>query len=351
MTVWMRARSDGAASSPRQKAVLAESGAEGGRDRRLTGFVEKYALIAAWVAVIAVFGALEPSKFLTLANLRNILGSQAVLVVLTLGLAIPLTSGDYDLSIASVLTLSSMTVAVLNVNDHVAIGFALVVALTIGAVAGAVNGLLVVFLKIDSLIVTLGTGTIMTGIVLWMSDSLTISGISPALVRAVIGDKVAGVPVEFFYGLGVCIALWYFLELTATGRRLLFVGRGRNVARLNGVNVRRMRVAAMMAASILGAAAGVLYAGTAGAADPSSGTSLLLPAFAAVFLGSTAIVPGRFNAWGSFAAVYFLVTGITGLQLAGVPAFVQQLFYGSGLIGGVALRQLLRRSELKDAEG
>jgi ribose transport system permease protein len=85
----------------------------------------------------------------------------------------------------------------------------------------------------------------------------------------------------------------------------------------------------------------VLYAGTTGGADPSSGASFLLPAFAAAFLGATSIVPGRFNPWGSFIAVYFLVTGITGLQLLGVESFVQQLFYGGALVVAVVLSRLI----------
>ena len=89
---------------------------------------------------------------------------------------------------------------------------------------------------------------------------------------------------------------------------MLFVGRGRRVARLSGLAVGRLRFGALMAGSLVAAIAGVLYAGTSASADPNSGDSFMLPAFAAAFLGSTSIVPGRFNAWGSFAAVYFLVT-------------------------------------------
>ena len=89
--------------------------------------------------------------------------------------------------------------------------------------------------------------------------------------------------------------------------------------------------------------AGVLYSGTTGSADPNSGLSFLLPAFAAAFLGATGITPGRYNVWGAVIAVYFLATGITGLQLLGAPSFVQQLFYGGALVIAVAAAQILRR--------
>jgi ribose transport system permease protein len=82
-----------------------------------------------------------------------------------------------------------------------------------------------------------------------------------------------------------------------------------------------------------------------GSADPLSGLTYLLPAFAASFLGATSIVPGRFNPWGAFVAVYFLVSGITGLTILGVDTFVQNLFYGGGLVIAVALSQLVRKRQ------
>jgi ribose transport system permease protein len=92
----------------------------------------------------------------------------------------------------------------------------------------------------------------------------------------------------------------------------------------------------------------VLYAGQTSAADPSSGATFLLPAFAATFLGATTILPGRFNPWGTLIAVYFLVTGVTGLQLLGAESFVQQLFYGGALVVAVALTALTRRRRTRE---
>jgi ribose transport system permease protein len=139
--------------------------------------------------------------------------------------------------------------------------------------------------------------------------------------------------------------IWYVFSYTAIGQRLLFVGRGREVARLSGINDDRMRWGCLVVSSLLGAVAGVIYAGTIGAADPNSGLTYLLPAFAAAFLGATSIQPGRFNPIGSVIAVYFLVTGITGLSIIGVSTFVQDLFYGGALIVAVTLSQIVRGRE------
>lgn len=305
--------------------------------------LERFGLVVAWLMAIAFFGVLEPDVFLTQANFSTILGSQAVLVIVTLGLLIPLTAGDYDLSIAGVLGMSAMIVAVLNAQEGVPLALAIAAAIGAGALVGAINGAVVVLLRIDPFIVTLGTGTVLNGLVLWLSDSQTISGVSDTLVDAVIGTRLLGISLGFWYGLALCIALWYAFEYTALGRRLLFVGRGRRVAALSGFNLSRLRWGALIASASTAALAGVVYAGVTGGADPSSGASFLLPAFAAAFLGATAIVPGRFNPWGSVIAVYFLVTGITGLTILGAASWVQDVFYGTALVLAVALSTLSRR--------
>jgi len=312
---------------------------------------QRYALVFAWALVILLFSILETDLFPTVTNFSSIFGSQAVLVILTLGLIIPLTVGDYDLSIASVLTLGAMVTAIMNVDYGWPIGFAILAAIIVGAIVGLINGGLIVLFDMDPLIVTLGTGTFVTGVVFWISDSRTISGVSDTIVDAVIATRFLSIPLAFYYGIALCIVIWYVFEFTPLGRRLLFVGRGRNVARLSGINVRRIRWGAFVASGAIAAIAGVAFIGTTGAANPSSGAGFLLPAFAAAFLGGTTINPGRFNPWGSVIAVYFLVTGITGLQLLGVQSFVQQLFFGGALVIGVILSQLTRRRMAARAVG
>ncbi len=310
---------------------------------RLRTELERFSVVLAWIVVVVIFGALRPSTFLTIGNFGTIFGSDAVLVVLTLGLLLPLRAGDYDLSVAGTLTLSAMMMGILNGGHHVSVWLVILAALAMGAVVGLVNGLFVLIFGINPFIVTLGMGTLLAGIVLLISNDRTFAGISTGLVNVVVADRFLGIPLEFYYGLVVCIFMWYLFEFTSVGRKLLFVGSGRNVARLSGIAVGRSRLGALVGAGLLAALAGVLYAGTSGSADPTSGTSFLLPAYAAAFLGATTIVPGRFNAWGTIIAAYFLVTGVTGLAILGLGSWVQDVFYGGALIVAVALSQLARR--------
>jgi ribose transport system permease protein len=317
---------------------------------RMADLAERYALLAAWGVTIVVFGILRPDTFLTTSNFTTIFGSQAILVVLTLALLVPLTAGDYDLSVAATMGLSTMTLAILNVNHGWPIGLAALAALGVGLLVGLINGALVVLLDIDSLIATLGSSTFIAGVILWISNSQTISGVSNTLINVTVIDRFLGIPLEFYYGIALGLVMLYVFEFMPVGRRLLFVGRGRGVARLSGIRVARLRWGALAASGVISAFAGILYCGTLGSADPTSSLSFLLPAFAAAFLGATTIMPGRFNPIGSIAAVYFLVTGITGLQLLGVETFVQQLFYGGALILAVALSQFARRRDARAAE-
>lgn len=321
---------------------MTDTAAASARNNRWVDTAERYGLLVAWLVVIVAFGLARPDTFLSWTNFSTIFGSQAILVVLTLGLIVPLTGGDYDLSIAGNLTLSAMTIAVLNVYYQVPIFIAVLAALGVGIIIGAVNAFIVLYFRINSLIVTLGMGTFIHGITLWISNSNTISGVDFAIAKWVIVTRLFGIPLAFYYAIAIALVIWYVFTFTAAGQRLLFVGRGREVARLSGIRVDRVRAWTFIVSGLLGAVAGVLSVGTLGATDPNSGLTYLLPAFAAAFLGATSVTPGRFNPIGSVLAVYFLVTGITGLSILGISTFVQELFYGGALVVAVILSQLVR---------
>ena len=311
------------------------------RQNNLTYQLERFGLVVVWLAFIALFGAMRPDTFLTWSNFSTIFGSEAVLVIVTLGLIIPLTAGDFDLSIAQVLTLASMTTAILNAQLDVPIILAILIVLALGALIGLINGVITLYFRVSSLIVTLGVGTFLHGITLWIGNSQTISGVSSALMEWVIIQRFWGIPIAFYYAMLLATMIWYMLSYTAFGQHLLFTGRGRDVGRLTGVAVDKVRLTAFVLSGVMGAIAGIIYTGTTGSANPSSGTFLLLPAFAAAFLGATCIKPGRFNPWGSVIAVYFLVTGINGLSVLGFRTFVQDLFYGGALVLAVMVSQLV----------
>lgn len=301
----------------------------------------RYGIFVAWFAVILAFSLAKPSLFLTTANFENIFGSQAILLILTLGAILPLSAGEFDFSVAGVLSVSLMLVGQFNVVYHWAIGPAVLVTLAAGVAVGVLNAILVVSLRVNSVPVTLGMGTLLLGVTLGINEQ-AIPGISNVLVSAA-STQVLGLQLVFYYGLALTIGVWYLFRYTPLGRYLYIVGANAEVARLAGIRVDRLRAATFVASSLIAAFAGVILAGVLGASDPNTGSSYLLPAFAAAFLGATAITPGRFNAWGTFVAVYFLITGITGLEIVGVTGWIEQVFYGGALIVAVTISRLASR--------
>jgi ribose transport system permease protein len=303
---------------------------------------ERYALILAWAVMIVVFCVLRPNSFATTANLRTILSSQGVLLVASLAVVFPLVVGELDLSVGATLGFSAVMTAILNVKYHWSWLLCVAIAIAIGIVIGLVNGFFVVMVGVDGLITTLGIGTLVTGLGYAVTNYATVSGVDPRFVN-IVTYQWLNLPISFYCAVALTLAIWYFFRWRVTGRHFVFVGQAVEVARLSGLRVNAIRIGAFVACAALASFAGLLLAGTLGGADPNAGASFLLPAYSAAFLGSTAILPGQFNPWGTLISVYFLITGITGLQLLGLNDWIQQVFYGLVLVLAVSFSRLVRR--------
>ena len=176
-------------------------------------------------------------------------------------------------------------------------------------VVGLINVIFVVFFDNDPFIVTLGTMTIVQGVIYIVSGSNSVGIVSTNLSSWVFTNDFLSIPLVFYYGLAIFLVVWYVLSFTPTGQKALVIGQSREVARLSGVRVNWQRSWAYILGAGIAAIAGIAYAATNGTVDPTAGSALILPAYAAVFLGATAIKPGRINALGALIAVYFLATG------------------------------------------
>jgi ribose transport system permease protein len=301
----------------------------------------KYALVVVWLAMALVFYALMPDKFGTGAAFSSIFGSQQVLVFLAMSALITLIVGEFDLSIASIMGLSATLVTVLAGLHGLNIWVACLIALAASMVAGAVNAYFVVVLDVSSFVVTLGTGTLLLGLAEFVSGG-NITSVSDEAFANIAIFRVFGMPVSFYYGIVLGLVIAYVLAFTPLGRHMLFVGASRDVARLAGIRVHGIRAGAYIAGSLLAGLAGVILVATVGGFSSSSSAIYLLPALAAVFLGTAVVQPGMFNPIGTLVAIYFLATGIFGLQLLGFSGWIQNVFYGAGLVIAVALAKAVR---------
>jgi ribose transport system permease protein len=210
---------------------------------------------------------------------------------------------------------------------------------------GLINGMLVAKVKINALVATLGTSTIVTGAVQWYTNGSTISEGIPKGLTTLSSRSVWVIPLPAFLLLVIALVTWYVLTYTPIGRRLYATGGSPDAAKLSGIRVDRLTIGAFTVAGLLCGIGGLLEAAQLGAGNPTVGPPLLLPAFAAAFLGATAIKVGVFNVWGTVLAVFTISVGVTGLQLVGVPFFVAPIFQGTALLVAVTIaRYLLGKS-------
>ena len=317
-----------------------------GSGRQLPGWldevVHRFAVVGVWAMMFLVYAALEPHKILQTATLQSIFGSQQALVFLALGALCTLVVGEFDLSIASVMGISATVVAVLATQQHVNVALASLIGVAVAAVCGLVNAFVIVVVGVDGFVVTLGSSTLLLGLTILISNNTTVFGLSASFAKFTLTNFL-GLPLSFYYGLALALLFAYILSFTPLGRHLTFVGANREVARLAGARVNRIRFMCYVTGSTIAGLGGVLLVASLGGFDPSSSSVYLLPALSAVFLGTAAVQPGRFNPLGTLIGIYFLATGILGLQLLGLGGWIEDVFYGAALVAAVAVSSLVRR--------
>lgn len=322
--------------APRPLPILARQSVDWQR------FTSRYAVVGIWVLMCALYSILMPGKFLQDSTFHSIFTSQQALVFLGLAAMMTFVVGELDLSIASTMGLAATLVPVLAVLHHWNIVAACVVAVLCTSVSGLVNGLLVVKVGVQAFIVTLGSSTLLLGLAALASSQTTVSGLSVGFSNLAL-YPVLGLPVDFYYGIALALVIGYVFAFTPLGRHLTFVGANRDVARLAGVPVDAIRIGSFVAGSTLAGLGGVVLVASVGGFDSTSSGTYLLPAFAAVFLGTAVVRPGRFNPIGTLVAIYFLATGILGLQLLGYSGWIENVFYGGALIIAVSIATVVRR--------
>ncbi len=327
---WDRAR------ATRERTELPSSG------RWIWHLLYRFGLVGVFLLLVIVFSLIRPGSFATLENLRVILAQYASLSLIALGLMLPLIAQRFDLSAAYMATLSGLVSVGLQSYAHWSFWAAILVALAICGCVGMVNGVLIAFGKLNSLVVTLGMGSILFGASELYSAGTTIfSGIQPGFFQ--IGRaNVLGVQLPVIYAGIAALIIWYVLKYRPAGRQLYAIGGSESAARLVGVRIERLIVVSFVCSAFLAGAGGVVEAARVGSANPTDLQYLLLPAFTAAFLSATVFRPGQYNVWGTVFAVYLVGTGETGMFILGVNSFYAQVFDGFVLLLAIGLAEVTR---------
>ncbi len=300
-----------------------------------------YGIILALIVIIAFFSILRPETFPTMANFGSILQANSSIVLIAFGLMLPLITGHFDLSVAAMAGFGGvLTMGLMSNGTITAWPLAVLITVVVAVLVGLVNGVLVAYIKLNALVVTLATQSVLFGAILWYSKGAVIYSGIPQSFKDLGQGRPFGIPLPFFYVVAVGVVLWYILYFRPVGRRLYAIGGSQDAARLTGIKVDRLTVAAFVCGSVLAALGGCIQVAQVGSAAPTSGSEFLLPAIAACFLGETSIRRGYYNVWGTLTAVVLVAAGTTGLFMLGAQTWVQPVFNGVVLVGAILAAKL-----------
>jgi ribose transport system permease protein len=262
--------------------------------------------------------------------------TQSVSAVVALGLLVAMVSGQFDVSVGATANLAGLVVVMVQLKGVMPAGPAILLGVAVGPLIGFLNGFVVVKLRVDSFIGTLGTSSVLAAVQVIVTNNEEPLPVSTAFFNDMTQYQVFGFQLVVVYLIAIALFLWWFLTKTPAGRYMYAVGGNREAARLSGIAVDRWSWLALTMSGAIAGIGGILFVSLTGP-GLSFGGALLLPAFAAVFLGSTQLIPGRVNVWGTLIAIFVLATGVQGLQLVAGVQWIASMFNGLALIVAVAL--------------
>lgn len=321
-------------------------------------------VVALWLVtiVVALVFQSQNSAFLTQGNLLDLVRAASTLGIVAMGVTLVVIAGELDLSVGSTYALAPTVVAVLWMEQGWPLQAALPTALLVVIATGVLNGVLTVYAKIPSFVVTLGTFTLIAGLSLlvgrgqYFTPASSFRPVAPAELDFFVhfgGASIAGLPAQIVWLIAIAIVVFVVLHLSLFGFRLRAIGGNEIAARLSRLPVARYRIIVFMISAGLAGLAGIIDFSFLQATQPASGSGLTFPVFAAVIIGGASLAGGSGTVIGTLTGALLLQTLANGLSLVGAGSGIQQIFTGAITIIAVgidrwadissAVRGLIRR--------
>jgi ribose transport system permease protein len=300
--------------------------------------LRQYGVLIAFVALCIVFSVLAPDAFASRANLINLLQQVTTLAIIATGATFVMLIGEFDLSFGFTASLAGVVVFYL-FGLGLPVSVAVLSALLTGAAAGLANGIFVARFEVPSFVATLAVGTILSGCAYWLSGGASMFSGVPDSFKALARGDILGFPVLSLWMVAVLVISAVMMSMTPFGRRLHALGANPVAAHLVGLPVLRDRITVFVIGGILSALAGLLLSARLGSVQHTMGEGLLLPAYAAAFLGATASRTGTPNIGGAFLGVVIAGVVVNGLTMLGVEPFAQKMVTGGIILAAVMLRR------------
>lgn len=297
------------------------------------------ASIAAGIGLLFVVFSALTSSFYQPANLLEIMLQSSINAIIAVGMTLVVMTKGIDLSVGSIVGLSSMVTA--SLLDHGVVA-GTVAGLLLGTACGFANGVLIAKLKLPDFIVTLGMLSIYRGAALIFTNGQPIYGIDKTF-RAIFAGSLAGIPTPVLLALAVAVAAFLLVRFTSLGEHIIAVGGNEEAARLSGIDVDRVKISVYALSGLLSSLAGFILVARIGAAEPIGGTGFELQAIGAAVIGGASLFGGEGNPLGSLVGALTLGTMQNGLTLLNVPSFWQYVATGAVVILAVLADQVTRR--------
>lgn len=287
----------------------------------------------------AVYLAVATDTFLTESNVLILLRQAAIFAIIGIGTTMVAILGELDISFGAILSLAGCVAAAWIVGGHhplVAAGL----AIAIGGAVGLVNGLLVNYVRIPSVVATLGTLGVVEGLASMYTEGSSIFGDNLERIAFLARGDVVGVPTSVVIAFGMYLVAWWATTRTTFGAHLYATGDNREAAYRAGIPVQRLRLTVFVLAGVLAGLAGLMQVARIGRGQSTMGADALFPVLTAVILGGVSISGGRGRLVNTLVASVFLASITNGLILLGVDSQVQRVVQGAVLVVAVSLDRL-----------
>ena len=282
-------------------------------NKKLASHIQDFGALIALVLLVVVIGVISP-EFRTLSNFLSLLRQSSINGFIAFGMTCVILTGGIDLSVGSVLALSTALCAGF-ITNGVPVGLAMVLALIIGTALGAVSGLLVTKGRLQPFIATLITMTVYRGATMIFMDGKPISNLGDSFTLKVVGKgNFYHIPIPAITFVVMFLIFMFVLEKTTFGRRVYATGSNEQSAKLAGINVNRTKLITYAISGCMSALSGLILLSRLSSAQPTLGSGYELDAIAAVALGGTSMNGGRGRVWGTFVGILIIAVLNNGLN-------------------------------------
>lgn len=292
--------------------------------------------------LLGIFFSMFNRNFLTVSNINAIILNSCILIILTASESVVILTGNIDVSVASILALSSFIGFDFFVKFPGLGPFGILIPLLLGGLCGLINGLLVGYLKLSAIIVTLGTMSIFRGFAVIYANGRQINSHEiPSWVNRSINGSIFSVSYLVIYTILIVLGLYLFLKHFPVGRKIYAIGSNREAAKYFGLNTEKMVVVSFIVAGIFTGFAGFLYGGRSAYVAPYYAEGWEMQAIAAACIGGISMKGGSGNIIGAALGAFLLATIDNGLILMGAPQFVRELVYGAAIVVAIVINSVL----------